>query len=53
MTWRKNVAVEAHNKAVDAYTRALNENLKDEQKAQEVTEKMQSMEIMPINHYIG
>ena len=33
---KKNAAVEAHNKAVDAYTRALNENLKDElQKAQE------------------
>lgn len=50
---KKNAAVEAHNKAVDAYTRALNENLKDElQKAQEVTEKMQSMEIMPINYYV-
>jgi hypothetical protein len=50
---KKEAAVEAHNKAVDAYTKALNENIKDElAKAEEVTEKMNSMEIMPINSYI-
>lgn len=50
---KEEAAVEAHNKAIDAYTKALNDNIKDElQKAQEVTEKMQTMEIMPINYYV-
>ena len=50
---KKEAAVEAHNKAVDTYTKALNKNIKDElEKAEEVTEKMNSMEIMPINSYV-
>ena len=50
---KKEAAVDAHNKAVDTYTKALNENLKDDlQKAKEVTEKMETMEIMPINYYV-
>ena len=45
---KKEAAVEAHNKAVDTYTKALNKNIKDElEKAEEVTEKMNSMEIIP------
>lgn len=50
---KKEAAVEAHNKAVDSYTKAMNDRLKDElTKAKEVTEKMQTMEIMPINYYV-
>lgn len=50
---KKEAAVEAHNKAVDAYTEALNKNVKDElKKAEEITERMKSVEIMPINSYV-
>ena len=46
-------AVEMHNKAVDTYTKHLEANIKsDLEKAQEVTERMQSMEIMPSGMYI-
>lgn len=50
---KQQAAVDAHNKVVDTYTQALNNKLKDElEKAKEVTEKMQTMEIMPVGAYI-
>ena len=50
---KKQAAVEAHNKAVDNYTKALKDNLKNElEKAEEVTRKMQTMEIMPVGAYV-
>lgn len=49
----KEAAVEMHNKAVDAYADSLNRRLKDDLKrAEEITEKMQNMEIMPSGIYI-
>lgn len=49
----KEVAVEMHNKAIDAYTEGLERRLKDDLKrADEITEKMKSMEIMPSGMYI-
>lgn len=50
---KKEQAIEMHNKAVDSYTKALEANIKTElEKAKEVTEKMSTMEIMPINFYV-
>lgn len=50
---KKTAAVEAHNKAIDSYTQAIQDTLKTElQKAEEVTKKMQTMEIMPVGAYI-
>ena len=49
----KEAAVEMHNKAADAYTKGLEKRLKDDLKrAEEITEKMSHMEIMPSGVYI-
>lgn len=46
-------AVKAHNEAIDGYTAYLAEKTKSElAKAEEVTEKMNSMEIKPMYSYI-
>lgn len=49
----RDAAVKMHNDAIDVRTAALNAKIKDDlDKAKEVTEKMQSMEIMPCGSYI-
>ena len=49
----REAAIKMHNDAVDAYTAALNNNVKDElEKAREITEKMDNMEIMPLGSYV-
>lgn len=49
----REAAVEMHNKAVDDYTKELNKQIKDDLKrAEEITEKMSNMEIMPSGMYI-
>lgn len=49
----KEAAVEMHNKAIDNYTESLNRKVQsDLQKAKEITDKMQNMEIMPSGMYI-
>ena len=49
----KEAAVDMHNKAIDAYTESLNSKIKDDLKrAEEITEKMNNMEIMPSGMYI-
>ena len=49
----KEQAIKEHNDAIDKHTAAMNAQLKTElEKAQEVTEKMSTMEIMPINTYV-
>lgn len=49
----KEAAVEMHNKAIDRYTESLNNKIKDDLKrAEEITEKMTNMEIMPSGMYI-
>lgn len=49
----KEAAVEVHNKAIDDYTNHLNAKIKDDiKRAEEITEKMENMEIMPSGLYI-
>lgn len=49
----REAAVKMHNDAIDAKTQALNERVKTElEKAKEITDKVQSMEIMPCGNYI-
>lgn len=49
----REAAVEMHNKTIDAYTEGLEKRLKDDLKrAEEITEKMENMEIMPSGLYI-
>lgn len=49
----RDAAVKMHNDAIDVKTKALNAKIKsDLDKAKEVTEKMQTMEIMPCGNYI-
>lgn len=50
---KKEAAIEMHNKAIDDYTTHLNAKIKDDlKKAEEITEKMHNMEIMPSGLYI-
>lgn len=50
---KKSAAVDIHNKAVDSYTQAVKSKYKSElQKAEEITQKMQTLEIMPIGVYV-
>ena len=50
---KREAAVQMHNNAVDAYTASLERKLQDDMKrAEEITEKMSSMEIMPSGMYI-
>jgi co-chaperonin GroES (HSP10) len=49
----KDAAIEAYNKNVDSYKKALDEKTARElEEAQRVTEKMESMEIVPVNSYV-
>lgn len=49
----RDAAVKMHNDAIDVKTKALNDKIKsDLEKAKEVTEKMQTMEIMPCGNYV-
>lgn len=44
---------EMHNKAVDNYTKVLNKKMdKELEEAKKATEKMDSLEIVPINNYV-
>lgn len=49
----REAAIDMHNKAIDAKTAALNAKVQDElDKAKEITEKVESMEIMPMGSYV-
>lgn len=49
----REAAIKMHNDAIDLKTEALNAKIKDDlEKAKEVTEKMQTMEIMPCGNYV-
>lgn len=49
----REAAADMHNKAIDARAQAWNNKIKDElEKAKEITEKMQTMEIMPCGNYV-
>lgn len=49
----RDAAVKMHNDAIDVKTKALNDKIKDDlEKAKEITEKMESMEIAPLNSYV-
>lgn len=49
----RDAAIDMHNKAIDAKTAALNAKVKEElDKAKEITEKMETMEIMPCGNYV-
>lgn len=46
-------AINVHNQAIDNYTKAINSKVKGElERAKEITTKMSTMEIMPINYYV-
>jgi co-chaperonin GroES (HSP10) len=46
-------AIKYHNKVINDYTKALNSKTNTElEEAQKITEKMKSMEIVPINNYV-
>ena len=49
----RDAAINMHNKAIDTKKAALDKKVKDEmEKAKEITEKMESMEIMPMGSYV-
>ena len=49
----RKAAIDMHNKAIDAHKAALDKKVQDElEKAKEITEKMDSMEIMPAGVYV-
>lgn len=49
----REAAIDMHNKAIDVKTEAINKRIKDElDKAKEVTERMETMEIMPCGSYV-